>query len=690
MTDCRCNSRSPQSPAPSGASRLAFPDSLNVHRPRFRALAGLLVAVLLPGTLLLAGADSAVALSADPATGAPIQLGVPDSTTPSSDGGSSTDGAIGGITASPLPPEQQLPSVQQPTIQQPTIQNPTIQQPAVAQPQVPVVAPVATPQMAIPQTTMPQTTMTGVPATGAPATQAPAAIPLPAAQAGTGTNSAPGLLDDQHQGLGLQLWQGSRLSDLTALLPLLSAPVTQPSLRDLQLRLLLTQAAGPASIGGVDSLVALRAERLHAMGFDTEATLLSKQDTASEPADPQEAVEKMLLAGNNDAACARVQQQVAGTPRPEPFWQRAVIFCQIFKAQNDQASIGLDLLREQGQNDPRNKDFIAVAAILMGDSKPQSLKAPISNPDPLLEAMMKRANLKVTTVAGAAPSLPVGPVAQAAVARDATKPLAIRIKAAEFSFATGLLPADELTGLYLQVPASVDAAALTGADTPEHRGLLYQMTARGQMPANRAQLIAQALREAMLRGEYFTALPLYLPFVQQITPNPSLAWFAPDAARALLSGGNMDRGSFWLNLAQGAVANPDVTKGVPGLRLLARIAGVYGTRDANDPVAQWRSASGAGDAAAQRLYGILAGLGDPVSNHSGASLAGTGDANIGAAAQAGHRGETVTRALILLAGRGLAQADGASLAQSLGGLTAVGLAKDARRIAVEAAIWSGV
>ena len=214
------------------------------------------------------------------------------------------------------------------------------------------------------------------------------------------------------------------------------------------------------------------------------------------------------------------------------------------------------------------------------------------------------------------------------------------------------------------------------------------------MPENRAQLISQALREAMLRGAYFTALPLYLPFVQQITPNPSLAWFAPDAARALLAGGNIDKGSFWLNLAQGASANADVAKAVPGLSLLARIAGVYGTRDAGrDPVADWRAASGAGDAAAQRLYGVLAGLGDPISNHSGASLPGTGpgtgDANIGAAAQAGHRGETVTRALILLAGRGLAQADGVSLAQSLGGLTAVGLAKEARHIAVEAAIWSG-
>jgi len=617
---------------------------------------------------------TAQALSADPATGAPVQLGVPNA--PSSGAANGSD-AQGGITAAPLPPAA---NPQQPTIQQPTVQAPTVQQPTVPQPQAPVVAPV-----------------TVAPVAGTPAVQAGTA------QAGTvqpGTIAAPpgapGLFDDQHQGLGIRLWQGNSAAELKNLLPQLSAPVTQPALRDLQLRLLLTQAPGPTTStptpDGADSLVPLRAERLRAMGFETEADLLLKQSSVGASADPQDAVEKMLLAGDNDNACAKVKQQVAGMPKSPPFWQRATIFCQILNGQNDQASIGLDLLREQGGGDPHNKDFVTVAGILTGDSKPQSLKAPISNPEPLLAAMMKRANLKVpATAPGAIPSLPVGPVAQAAVARDATKPLADRIKAAEFAFATGLLPADELTGLYLQVPPAAGQAALSGMDTPEHRGQLYQLVQRGQMPANRAQVIAQALREAMLRGDYFTALPLYLPFVQQITPNAGLAWFAPDAARALLAGGNIDKGGFWLNLAQGAGGNPDVAKAVPGLSLLARIAGVYGTRDpSRDPVADWKSASGADDAAAQRLYGILAGLGDPISNHSGASLPGAGDPKLGVAAQTGRRGETVTRALILLAGRGLAQADGAGLAQSLGGLAAVGLGKEARRIAIEAAIWSGV
>ncbi|HVI90870.1 MAG TPA: hypothetical protein VM659_21410 [Dongiaceae bacterium] len=664
MTDYRCSkpSSSPRFAAATGTvdTGAVRPGSLP-RRDRVTGLSGRASAIALMIGLAagIIGGDRAWALSSDPASGAPVQLGVPGAATGTTGSPSTGNSGQGGISATPLPP------ISQPTVQQPTIQQPTVQAPSVAQPQAPVVAPVAQPTIA----------------TNAAAANATAS-----------STATPGLLDDQHQGLGLRLWQGSDAVVLKGLLPQLSAPVTQPSLRDLQLRLLLTQAPGPMTPEGLDSLVPLRAERLRAMGFEAEANLLTQQSNPGDSSDPQNAAEKLLQAGDNDAACAKVRDQVSGMPKPQAFWQRATIFCQILNGQNDQASIGIDLLREQGAGDPHNKDFVAVANILTGDSKPQSLKAPISNPEPLLAAMMKRANLKLPPATpGAVPSLPVGPVAQAAVARDATKPLAERIKAAEFAFATGLLPADELTGLYLQVPPAAGQAAISGMDTPEHRGQLYQLAQRGQMPANRAQVISQALREAMLRGDYFTALPLYLPFVQQITPNAGLAWFAPDAARALLAGGNIEKGGFWLNLAQGASADPDVAKAVPGLSLLARIAGVYGTRDAGrDPVADWKAASGADDAGAQRLYGILAGLGDPIANHSGASLPGNGDPQIGAAAQAGRRGETVLRALILLAGRGLAQADGAGLAQALGGLNGVGLAKEARHIATEAAIWSGV
>jgi hypothetical protein len=65
-------------------------------------------------------------------------------------------------------------------------------------------------------------------------------------------------------------------------------------------------------------------------------------------------------------------------------------------------------------------------------------------------------------------------------------------------------------------------------------------------------------------------------------------------------------------------------------------------------------------------------------------------AAISQAAQAGRRGETVLLAVVALGGRGLGGADSATLAQSLGGLNAVGLKDEARRIGLEAAILAGL
>ena len=97
--------------------------------------------------------------------------------------------------------------------------------------------------------------------------------------------------------------------------------------------------------------------------------------------------------------------------------------------------------------------------------------------------------------------------------------------------------------------------------------------------------------------------------------------------------------------------------------------------------------SGGNPAIAERLRGIRAGLG-----MSGGitPVAGGEAAAIGQAAQAGRRGETVLLALVSLGGQGLANADSAALAQSLGGLDAVGLRDEARRIGLEAAILAGL
>src|SRR6185295_17823779 len=162
------------------------------------------------------------------------------------------------------------------------------------------------------------------------------AQPAPAPDSG-----APGLLDDSNAGLGGNIWQGSSGAQLISLMPKLPAPQTEPSLRDLQLRLLLTKAPGPNAGNGIDTLVPLRAERLHAMGFSAEAMLLTKGAANAGPADAKGAFEKALAAQDLDAACGKVDEVVASPQTLDLYWRKALLFCQIQRGQKDQASLVL-------------------------------------------------------------------------------------------------------------------------------------------------------------------------------------------------------------------------------------------------------------------------------------------------------------------------------------------------------------
>lgn len=600
-----------------------------------------------------------------------------------------------GATQPPLLPAPGAPAGNPPSASSPSSNPPGGSQTINATPLPPIGGQPASPSAAPPVVGQPGgTSLPPLP----PLSPLPTLPPLPSAAGSSATqNGAIGLLDEAHHGLGANLWLGSQLSFLMTLMPKLPAPVSEPALRDLQLRLLLTAAASPGATAGLDPLISLRAERLHAMGFDGEALALTEAGANAGPMDPQEAVEKLWTAGDNPAACAKVDEEIGKTRTPELYWRKALIFCQILRDNADQAIIGLDLLRERADKDQATKDFIAVAAILSGDAKSKKLKTPITAADPLLAAMLEQAKLPAPDVIGTAPPKPVGPAADAALARDPAQPLGSRIAAAERAFGAGLFKAEDVTALYGQIPPPITdpVAMMNAADSPESRAALYQAVSRGQMPDQRAPMIAAAMQKARQRGDYFTQAQIYAPFAQMIVPNRGLLWFAPEAARLMFAAGNADKAGFWLTMVQTAQGDPQAATAAPGLKILARLAGASTILGgAEDPVAEWRAAANGSDMQGARLYALFAGLGQKVGGGwTGISpivTQGSYAAQINAAAPTGRRGETVLLSLLALGGNRLGDADAASLSAAIGGLRAVGLEAEARRIALEAAILSGL
>ncbi|WP_374651445.1 hypothetical protein [Dongia sp.] len=524
----------------------------------------------------------------------------------------------------------------------------------------------------------------------------PSATPLPPADpvAASPALSGTGLLNAGNGGLGADLWRTSEVSRLMGLVPKLPAPVGVPSLGDLQRRLLLTDAPSAGAAGPVDPLMPGRADKLHQMGFNDAAMSLGQGTPAAGPMDPQEAVEKALLANDTNGACQQVDSIAARAEAPDLFFRRAVIFCQIMREQNDPASLGLDLLRERNDPDPATKDFIALAALANGETK--RVPKNVAVPDPLNVALMKTVGMKAPAAIGAAQMVPVGTGGSVMIARDVTRPLPERVAAAEQAFRYGLIQDRELGELYLQMPAGIadPATAIGMSDTVELRAQLYQAAYRGGMPAQKARIVDAALKKARQRGDYLNQAQLFGPLARDIAPARELAFFAPEAARLMFVIGQADKGGYWLNTV---AANPGAFRGAgekEGLDLLGRIAGLPGS---GDPVAAWSKASGTANPRVELLYTLLAGLNQPVAspvagNFQAAPIVALGSpaAEIVAAAAGKRKGEALTLSLIGIGGDKAIAADPATLGSALRSMIDLGLEADARRIAREIAVLAGL
>ena len=93
-----------------------------------------------------------------------------------------------------------------------------------------------------------------------------------------------GLTDADQQRFGLDLWRGTRRVVVETLLPHLPSRIRSPAMRLLARRLLLTAAEPPAGEAGETPLIALRIERLIAMGaIDDARELLTRAPASDDP-----------------------------------------------------------------------------------------------------------------------------------------------------------------------------------------------------------------------------------------------------------------------------------------------------------------------------------------------------------------------------------------------------------------------
>lgn len=490
------------------------------------------------------------------------------------------------------------------------------------------------------------------------------------------------------EGFPPDLWQDTPRPLVETLLPRIPGAGSSRALTELGRRLVLSMQKPPSGAAS-KSFLALRAERAAALGQipAAAAILRSAPMPQTDPALRRIRADGAFLSGDVPGACAEVEGALRQST--DAYWQKAAAFCDAVGGKIAAASLGLDVLREQGLASDR-------AYFILMDSlagKPGTVE---SLPDPTALHLAMLHALRQTIPPDAARTK--NPAMLRAVAESTDAETLTRIEAAEQAEAMGILPTASLVSLYEAVtfrPEEFQNAVITAGAVygPRSRALLHQAVKAAVDPKARVEPLAASLALARKGGMFGTAARTMMPFLRQVQAGPDTASLAPDAARAFLIEGDLAGARPWLVLLKSAPGAGDA-----GLWALARLAGA--TEADGATAARVKAAIAGQPARALRLNALLDALDRPVEHDlwtgqltdtAGLPATVAEVATWQALARDGgtlRTGETALLALVALAKP--QPPHPLALGAAVRALKASGMEADARRIAVEQALKDGL
>ena len=515
-----------------------------------------------------------------------------------------------------------------------------------------------------------------------------------------------GVLSPDKGGFNRDLWYGMDRQELENLLVKLSVTTSSPATRDIMRRVLLTGADVPEGENG--KLVTIRAKLLADMGdFSGVARLMGAlPGMVSHKELLRIEVDTRLLTGDNARACELAQLYMAD--ESSSYWQKVFIFCQALGGQHDAAALGVSLLHEMGARD--NVFYTLIDHLAVGGKVP--VIDSLSDPKPLHLALARAAKVRFPsdTIESNLP----GVLRAIAISPNASTEL--RLEAAERAEVAGALPVDALRQIYASIQFNQDElssplANVTRRSGPMSRALLYRASLMQTVPSAQAIALSRALTMARSGGRYASTARAFLPVLSRVTPSSNLAWFAPEAIRAFLITERHSEAMAWFEtLKQGAENNKKLTNELTSLMPIARLSGFAGAMDWDlKNLVLWqeiiKKSTEDKDVARNRaalLGAVFDALGNVVPNEYWVPLV-AGPERLGvlaphpalwfrlnAAAERAHVGETILLSLVIMGNGGPDSVETAVLHRLLTALRTVGLEKEAREIALEAAVSAGL
>jgi len=544
-----------------------------------------------------------------------------------------------------------------------------------------------------------------------------------------------GTLTEEQGGFGIAMWEGTNRSLVEKLLPKLPVNSSSRTMRALMRRLLLSAAKAPRNTNPLDNqiastqpvsateptpaakpeasgkLLAMRIERLSAMGdvaaVDGLLKVAPNRDT--DPALLKSETDVLFLSNDNARACPLVAGQIRNVETA--YWQKALIYCQALAGEHDKANLGADMLRETGEKD---EVFFGLINSLTGVEK--FVITSLSKPTPLHFSMIRAAKAKLPKDVTSSNN----PAVLKTIATSPNADPALRIDTAERAEAMGALDTDVLRQLYAGVTFTKETldTALSQASaerTALSRALLYRKALVESIPTAKAEILAKVFKLAREGGLFQSTARVYHRILKELPATQDLVWFAPEAARALLAAGDGPSAQIWFNvLRTTGIVDEKAAALRDQLAPLARLSGHMSDEEwSTTKLDSWWIAETATseenpldvEAAHARgtlLYNLMEALGDPVpARRWEALLDGPPQSStvmpqsalwrtLNQAVDDVKRAETVLISMLALGQSGPTEVNPIVLRKVVLSLRLVGLAKEARAIALEAAVAAGL
>ena len=518
-----------------------------------------------------------------------------------------------------------------------------------------------------------------------------------------------GTLGELDGGLGPALWSETAMPAARALIEALPIPVSSVVLGDLVRRLLLSSSAPPKSAGEghvPGDFVALRLRTLSTMG-DHDGAWRLLAVTPGRDRDLRFAkveAEIELLRGEYAKACGKA---TTGTRESaDAFWQRLLVMCQALAGSRAEADLGLTLLQDLGLSD---SGFERLLRALIDQTSPTLERLPAADAMQVSMFRLSKSSLADDLVANGFAD--ADPAVLTMLADSDTLVPAGRASMMDVLARSGTVSGRLMRRLFERASFEVPQIANPISAAEDLDGflalaLLYQASRGQEIDAARAEATALAFDRARADGLYVATARAFLPIIRSIPARTDLAWFAEDAARALIMAGETAVATGWVSiLRSAALLDTEAFEALRRLMPLVHLAGLGQSLLLEDEFEQWWALV-ADQPEGRRKAALFLTLLDTNSPGSTASLwlqmdgragvrAGIG-ADLGlwhrlsAAAESRAIGPTVLLAVQLLGSSGLIDADPLVIKHVVRALQAAGLVEDAGNLLLEAAVLNGL